>query len=126
MLRTIIRAVLAVQGALALFIAANAYMNPEKLAAQLGLSMNGDLGLSTFRGDIGSLFAGAGLFMLAGAIRGKRLYLVPPLIFTGIALAARTATVLQLGFMPEFVQPMAVEGITVVILLLGYATLGQD
>jgi len=126
MLKTIMRAVLGIQGALALFVAANAYLKPEMLSQQLGLTMNGELGLSTFRGDIGSLFAGAGLFMLAAAIRGNRLYLAPPLLMTSIALAARTATAFQVGFLPEFVQPMTVEGVTVLVLLLGYATLGRD
>jgi len=126
MLKTIVRVILGIQGALALLIAANAFMKPDMLAQQLGLTLQGELGLSTFRGDIGSLFAGAGLFMLAAAIRGNRLYLAPPLLMTSIALAARAATALELGFLPVFIQPMAIEGVTLLVLLIGYATLGRD
>lgn len=126
MIKTIARAILGIQGALALLVAANAYLKPEMLSQQLGLSLNGELGLSTFRGDIGSLFAGAGLFMLAAAIRANRLYLVPPLLMTSLALAARAATAVELGFRPEFTQPMAVEGVTVLVLLFGYAVLSRE
>ena len=126
MLKTIMRVIIGIQGALALLIAANAFMKPGELSQQLGLSLNGELGVSTFRGDIGSLFAGAGLFMLAAAIRGNRVYLAPPLLMTAIALAARTATAVEVGFLPIFFQPMAIEGVTVVVLLIGYATLARD
>ena len=125
MLKSIMRVVIGIQGVLALFVAANAFTNPEKLAAQLGLSMNGELGLSTFRGDIGSLFAVAGLFMIGAALGSNRTYLVPPLLMTSIALALRAATALQVGFRSEFTQPMAVEGVTVLLLLLGHASFAR-
>lgn len=125
MITNIIRAALGVMGAAALFVAANVFMTPEKIAGQLGLALMGDLGVSTFRGDVGSLFAASGLFMLAAAIRGNRAYLVPPLVYTGIALGARTATAAQIGFQPEFYTPMAVEAVTVLTLVLAYATLGR-
>ncbi|MCE9521392.1 MAG: hypothetical protein K8S25_03040 [Alphaproteobacteria bacterium] len=126
MLKIIARIVMALQGALALFIAANVFMDPVKIGDQLGIAPIGTLGLSTFRGDIGSLFAGAGLFMLAAAVRGNRLYLVPPLVFTSIALAARTASMALTGFAPELVQPMVVEGVTITLALAAYVILGRD
>ena len=125
MLKLIARIVMALQGALALFIAANVFIDPAKIGDQLGLAPIGVLGLATFRGDVGSLFAGAGIFMLAAALRAERWYLIPPLIFTSIALAARTASMTLTGFAPELVQPMAVEGVTITLLLAAYAILGR-
>ena len=125
MLKTIARIVLALQGALALFVAANAFMDPIKVASQLGLTPVGNLGLATFRGD-GGLFAGAGLFMLAASLRGNRLYLVPPLVLLSIALAARTASMTLTGFTPELVQPMVVEGVTITLLLAAYVIFARD
>lgn len=126
MLKLIARIVLAVQGALALFIAAAAYTDPVKLGEQLGLAPIGTLGISTFRGDIGSVFAGAGLFMLAAAVRANRAYLIPPLVYAGLALAARSASALETGFVPELLQPMLVEGVTIAILLAAYAIFARD
>jgi len=126
MLKTIARIVLALQGALALFVAANAFMDPIKVASQLGLTPVGNLGLATFRGDVGGLVAGAGLFMLAASRRGNRLYLVPPLVLLSIALAARTASMTLTGFTPELVQPMVVEGVTITLLLAAYVIFARD
>ena len=123
MLRLVARIVMAVQGALALFVGASVFMEPARLGEQLGLSPIGTLGVSTLRGDIGGLFAGAGLFMLAAAARGNRTYLIPPLVFTGIALAARSAAMALTGFAPELVQPMAVEAVTIALMLAAHAIL---
>ncbi|MEQ1753301.1 MAG: hypothetical protein ABL973_04130 [Micropepsaceae bacterium] len=126
MFATIMRVILGILGALALFVAVNAFLNPDSVATQLGLSLMGNLGISTFRGDIGGLFAGSGLFMFAAAIRGNRLYLAPPLLYLGIALAARTATAMQVGFLPELIPPMTVEAVATVILTLGYTSIGRS
>jgi hypothetical protein len=101
-------------------------MDPAKVGEQLGLAPIGTLGISTLRGDLGSLFAGAGLFMLAAALRANRAYLLPPLVFTGLALAARSASALQTGFAPELLQPMLVEGITIAVLLAATAIFSRD
>ena len=121
MLKTVARAVLALYGALALFAAANVFMDPARVADQMGLAPIRDLGLATFRGDIGGLFAGSGLFMLAAALRGERWYLIPPLVYASLALAARTATLGLTGYEQEFVLPMVIEGVTIAILLAAYA-----
>jgi len=126
MLKTIVRIVLALQGALALFVAANIWLDPVRIGAQLGVAPAGDLGLATIRGDMGSLFAGAGLFMLAAALRGERWYLIPPVVFTSIALAARTGSMVLTGYAPELIQPMVVEGVTIALLLAAYAILARD
>lgn len=123
MFRNIIRGVHALQGTLALFVAAGIFLDPARIGAQLGLSPIGELGLATMRADLGSLFAGAGLFMLAAAWRGERWFLIPPIVFTGIALAARAVSITQTGVEPELIQPMVVEAVTITVLLTGFALL---
>ncbi|MBL8780183.1 MAG: hypothetical protein JNL06_04490 [Alphaproteobacteria bacterium] len=126
MLKTIARVVLALQGAAALFIAVNVWLDPLTIPAQLGLSPLGDLGLSTIRGDIGALFGGSGLFMLAAAYRAESRFVVPPLVFLSLALAARTYSLAMTGASPELFEPMAVEGVTIVLLLAAYAIFTRE
>jgi hypothetical protein len=121
MLKTIARAVVALQGAGALFIALNLIADPVTVAGQLGFSPIGDLGLASIRGDVGGLFAGAGVFMLWAAWSGDRMYLVPPIVFVAIALAARTFSLVMTGFAPELVPPMVVEGLTIALLIAAHA-----
>ena len=73
------------------------------------------------RADIGGFFAMSGLFMLLAAWRADRQFILPPLVLVGLALAARLATMAETGFVPEVVQPIAVEAVTAVTLLIGYA-----
>lgn len=125
MLKTIARIVLGLQGAAALFIAANVWLDPVRLGAELGVAPIGDLGLSTIRGDIGGFFAGAGVFMLLAAATAERRWLFAPLVFTGMALAGRTYAMLAIGMKPEFVQPMTIEAVTIAILIVAYTLLGR-
>jgi hypothetical protein len=120
MLKSIVRAVLGIQGAFALFITASILIDPVRVAGQLGLTPNGPLGFATFRADIGSLFAAAGLFMLAAAILGRRDLLIPPMVLAGIALAIRAGSLAMFGMAPGLVGPMVVEAFTVGLLATGY------
>jgi len=126
MLKNIVRAIIALQGAIALLIASQAFIQPHKLAEQLGYSLTGDLGVSSFRADIGGFFAMAGLFMLLAAWRADRQLVLPPLVLAGLALSARLATLAETGFVPEVIQPISVEAVTVVMLLIGYALFRKD
>lgn len=125
MLKTIARIVLGIQGAMAVFIAANVWLDPATFAAQLGIAPMGDLGLSTIRGDIGSLFAGTGLFMIAAALTAERRWLFAPLAYTTLAFAGRIYAMLVIGMKPEFVQPMTIEAVTIAILVVAYLLLGR-
>jgi hypothetical protein len=121
MLKTLLRAIIGIQGALALFIASQALLAPHVIAGQLGYVLVGPLGLSSFRADIGGFFAFAGIFMLLGAVTASRTYVLPPLVLTGLALAGRAGTAVETGFQPEFIQPMTVEAVTLVVLLAAFA-----
>ena len=126
MFKNIVRGVLGLQGALAVLVAVSIFLDPVKVAAQLGVSPIGSLGVATIRADLGSLFAGAGLFMLAAALRGDRWFLLPPIVFTSLALAARAASMSLSGFEPALVEPMVVEAVTLTILLIGSTLLARN
>lgn len=126
MLKNIVRTIIALQGAVALLIASQTFIQPDKLAEQLGYSLIGELGVSSFRADIGGFFAMAGLFMLLAAWRADRQLVLPPLVLAGLALSARLATLAETGFVPEVIQPISVEAVTVVMLLIGYALFRKD
>ena len=126
MFKNIFRIVVGVQGVLALFMAGNAFMYPGQVANQLGLTLISNLGLSTFRSDIGSLFAGSGLFMLMAAFRSEARLLLVPLVYTGIAPILRIITALEAGFLPGFTLPMGIESMTIVLLLVGMVALRRS
>lgn len=125
MLRNILRVVLALQGAMALLIAATAYVRTDQLASQLGFYIVGTLGMASFRADIGSFFAVAGIFMLLASVRGQRDFLIAPMLMTGLALASRAASAVQLGYSPEMMQPMVVEGVTLAVLTASFFVLDR-
>jgi len=120
MLNIICRILLALIGAGALLIAAQAWMQPDHLAGQIGFMLVGDLGHSSFRADIGGFFAASGIFMLLAAVRGERQFVLPPLVLLGLALAGRLATAAQTGFITAYVQPITIEVVTLVVLLLAW------
>ena len=126
MLTIIARIVLALQGAAALFVAANVWLDPVRVGAGLGLSPLGDLGLATLRGDLGTLFASSGIFMLAAAALTDRRLIVPPLIFTSVALAGRTLSLGLTDYAPELIPPMIVEGVTIALLVAAYVILARE
>jgi hypothetical protein len=126
MLKTASRILLALLGTGALLIASQAWLQPYVLAEQLGYALIGNLGVSSFRADIGGFFAMSGLFMLLAAWRTQRQLLLPPLVLAGLALAARLATAGQTGFVDAYTQPIAVEAITVLILLVAWTQFRKD
>jgi hypothetical protein len=126
MLSIIARALLALLGAGALFVAASVWYDPEALGSGLGLAAIGDLGLATLRGDLGTLFGSSGAFMLAAAALADRRLIVPPLIFTSVALAGRTLSLALNEYAPALVAPMLVESIAIIVLVAAYVMLERD
>ena len=126
MFAIIARIVLGLQGALALIVGATVWWDPVGAGAGLGLAAVGDLGLSTLRGDIGTLFASSGGFMIAAAALADRRLIVPPLIFTAVALLGRTLSLGLTAYAPELVPPMVVEGLTITLLVTAYVMLGVE
>lgn len=120
MLNIICRILLALIGAGALLIAAQAWLQPDHLAGQIGFVLVGDLGHSSLRADIGAFFATSGIFMLLAALRGEREFVLPPLLLVGLALAGRLATAAQTGFITAYIQPVTIEAVTLVVLLLAW------
>jgi hypothetical protein len=122
MIKSLIRILLALLGVGWLLLAGRAWTQADMFAAELGLPLSGDLGRSTFVADIGAFFAVAGAFMLLAALKADRQLLLPSLGLVGLALAGRLAIAGQTGFLPEYMQPMTVETLTVAVMLVAYAT----
>lgn len=122
-MKMVLRVLVGVAGALALLVAARIWMAPEAVAAQLGVSPAGPLGLATIRADMGGFFAGGGVFAMLAAIRGRGVFLAPPVLLIGAALAGRVATAALNGFTPEMGPPMAIEAVLLVLFAAGWRLL---
>lgn len=120
-----IRILLAVLGGLALFVAINIWLDPARVAAQLGVTPVGDLGLSTIRGDLGGFFAGFGIFALASAAFNSSRWLLVPMALIGLALAGRVFSVLMGGATDTTMQPMVVEAVLLAVLVVARAVLSR-
>ena len=77
------------------------------------------LGFSTLRADFGALFAGAGGFAIAAAVRNNARLLTAPLLLIGIGLAGRLLTIALSGYDASMLQPMAAEVVLIAIFATG-------
>jgi hypothetical protein len=123
MIKTILRVLTAVLGALALILALRLWLDPAAAAAKLGLVGRGALGLATLRADVAG-FAAAGGLAIAGAVRDDRRLLTAPALLIALALAGRLITLAQMGSTPDQVMPMAAEAVLVLLLVAARRTLG--
>lgn len=93
-------------------------VDPVNSGATFGLTASGADGLSTMRADMTAFFVVAATCMLFGAWRRNGDVLLVPAGLFGIALLGRIVSVAADGTEPGFWLPMAVEAITVVVLLV--------
>lgn len=124
MIKTVLRVLIAVIGALALILALRLWLDPAAAAAKLGLVGRGALGLATLRADVAGFFAAAGGLAFAGAVRDDRRLLTAPALLIALALAGRLITLAQMGPTPDQVMPMAVEATLVLVLAAARRALG--
>ncbi len=124
MIKTVLRLVVGLIGALALGLALRLWIDPATTAAKLGLTGVGDLGLATLRADVAGFFAAAGALALAGALRDDRRLLTAPALMIGLALTGRLITVLAAGLGPDQVPPMTLEAVLLVLLVAGRRAFG--
>lgn len=115
----IVRLLAGIAGALALIVALGFWINPDLLAAKFGIAPQGPLGFSTLRADFGALFAGAGGFSIAAAVRNNARLLTAPLLLIGIGLAGRLLTIALSGYDASMLQPMAAEVVLIAIFATG-------
>jgi len=124
MIKTVLRALVGVVGALALVLALRLWIDPAAAAANLGLMGRGALGLASLRADVGGFFAVAGLLSLLGAVRMDGRLLTAPALLAGLAITGRLITVVQAGLTPDQVMPIVVEAVLVVVLVAGRRAFG--
>ena len=116
----VLRIVVGVAGVLGLLLAARLWMAPSEMAAQLGLTPAGSLGLATIRADVGGFFAAGGAFALAAAIKGRGSYLVPSVVLIALALMGRLVAVIVDGFVPEMGPPLLIEVVLLLLFAIGW------
>ena len=119
----VLRVLVGAAGALALLVAARIWMAPAEVAAQLGVSPAGPLGLATIRADMGGFFASGGVFSLMAAIRGRGGLLAAPVVLIGLALAGRVATLALTGYSADMGPPMAIEAVLLALFASGWRLL---
>lgn len=92
---------------------------PQKLAAAFFLSPVGTQGLATLRADFPGFFIGASVFALYAAWKRDAAALYVPMVMLGLALFGRFVSLGLDGMAPTAVQPMVVEAVMLVVLVLG-------
>lgn len=123
-MRTAIQVLIGLLGIFNLGLGLAFLFNPVKLGAAFFLSPVGSQGLATLRADFPGFFIGASLFALHGAYHAKPDALLVPLVLLAIAFSGRVVSLIFDGRSRAAFQPMSVEIVMMVILLLGYLSFG--
>lgn len=113
-----LRAALLLLGLLYLAIGSGFLFVPDRLGEAFGVAAGGAQGLSTMRADFTAFFWVLGGVLVWGGwrSRGDVLWVAAALI--GIALAGRGLSLLADGNYANALQPMVVEGVTLVLALI--------
>ena len=117
--RTLMRGLVGLVGLLAVALAVRFWMEPAKIAAQLGLQGVGPLGAATLRADVGGFFGVAGLLALGAAIRNDGRQLSAPFLMVCLALAGRVLSAFVDGAPPLVIPPMVIEAVLAIIFFTG-------
>ncbi|MEM6858041.1 MAG: DUF4345 family protein [Pseudomonadota bacterium] len=114
-----LRIVLALLGALFLFIGSQFLIDPVTMGGDFGLTPKGNGGLSTIRADLTAFFWVSGGALMYGVWkrRGEVFYVTAALM--GIVFCARCVSLVLDGMYEGWVPPMAVEAVTVVLCVVG-------
>ena len=116
---TALRVILALLGALFLFVGAQFLIDPVTTGGDFGLSPNGNAGLSTIRADMTAFFWVSGGALLYGVWkqRGEASSVTAALM--GIVFCARCLSLVLDGTYEGWLPPMAIEAVTVILCLFG-------
>lgn len=93
-------------------------VDPAASGADFGLAANGNHGLASLRADMPAFFLVAAVAMMVGAWRRNGDLLLVPAGLMGIALVGRIVSLVLDGPWDRFWEPMLVEGVTVIVLLV--------
>lgn len=116
---TVLRVILALLGVLFLLIGSQFLIDPVTMGSDFGLKPEGNGGLSTIRADMTAFFWVSGGALLYGVWkqRGDVFYVTAALM--GIVFCARCVSLVLDGTYEGWIEPMAVEAVTVVLCLFG-------
>ncbi len=125
-MQLILRILIAAGGALFTFMAADFLIQPEQAASGLDMAPTSLTGLGAIRGDMTAFFAITGLSMLYGAWKKHGDILLIPAFMLGVALLGRLITMAVNGSEAGGLIPMTVEGIFVIVSLIGSRLFAHD
>ena len=117
-MRIAITALIFLAGMLNLALGISFLYDPGGMGLQFGVSPNGPLGFAVLRADFSAFFLVIGFCMLRGAWRRNGdLLLVPAALF---AFLGRALSALVSGTQPGFFEPMVVEALQFILLVIGW------
>jgi hypothetical protein len=99
-------------------------VNPENAGSDFGLAVTTLHGSSTLRGDMTSFFYVSALFIGLGAWQRRGSLLLPALALYAITFTGRAINLVIKGSYDGWIAPMAIEGLTVVLLVLAIRSWG--
>lgn len=106
-------------GALSLVQASRLWLSPHIAIGVMGLTELNRTGMATIRADNGGIFTAIGVLMLYGAARQSRGALTGALVVVASAFAGRIFAAVQDGATSDQYPQLAIEAITVTLLLFG-------
>jgi len=115
---TLLRAALFLAGLAFLIIGGSFLFDPAAMGGSFGLVPRGAQGLSSLRGDFFAYFAVAGGCLLIGAWKRRGDFLLVAGALFGLTFLARAYSLVVDGFYLNWVAPMAVEAVTVILILV--------
>ncbi len=117
-MRLLLTALIFLGGIMFLVLGIGFLVDPAASGADFGLASDGNQGLATMRADMTAFFVVAAVTMMVGAWRRNGDLLLVPAGLMALALTGRIVGVIVDGPWDGFWQPMLVEGVTVVVLLI--------
>ena len=121
----IVRSLLILAGMIFCVIGGSFLAYPASPGGSFGLDTNGAQGLSSLRGDFTAYFWVTGGGLIYGAWAKRRDVLLIPGLLLGITFAARALSLALDGFYENWWQPMGVEALTIVLILVGRRAFAQ-
>ncbi len=119
MIKGAFRLLIGLFGALSLVQASRLWLSPHIAAGVLGVTDLNGTGLATIRADLGGLFSAIGLLMLFGAVRNSRAALTSAMVVVASAFAGRIFAAVHDGVTSPQYPPLAIEAITLTLLVFG-------
>ncbi len=124
-MKTLIRIVMGLLGALALFATVMYWLRPESMAQSVGLTVANAAGLATVRADLAGFFGASGLFALLAAWTGDGRYALTTLALMAFALLGRIINIAFGSFEQAMFVPMGIEAVAILVFAFGYRTLSR-